>query len=65
MATWNVQVEASFSDMIEVEADSYDEACEAAVDEFESNYMVVNSFALPWDNVYADSATEEEEDEDA
>lgn len=62
MATWTVQIEASFSDSIDVEADSEDEALEIAVDEFEANYTVVASYGLSWDNVEAVSAECEDED---
>lgn len=64
MPSYTVYVNAEFSDSIDVEAESEDEASELALEEFEANYMVVNSFALSWDNVYVDSV-EEEELEDA
>jgi hypothetical protein len=56
MTTWVVQIEASFSDTVEVEADTWNGAMEMAVDEFEANYMVINQFGLPWDDVQAVSA---------
>lgn len=65
MATYEVQIEAYFSDTVEVEADSEDEAMALAVNEFESSYTVVNSWGLPWDNVEATSVECLDEDEDA
>lgn len=65
MATWTVEIEASFSDTIDVEAETEEEALELGVAEFEYDYQVVNGFALSWDNVEAVSAEREEEDEDA
>jgi hypothetical protein len=62
MATWVVQIEASFSDTVEVEADTWDEAMENAVREFESDYTVVNQYGLPWDDVQATEANEMDED---
>lgn len=59
MPSYTVYVNAEFSDSIEIEADSEEEAGELALEEFESNYMVVNSYALSWDNVYVDSVEEE------
>ncbi len=64
MATWTVEIEASFSDTIDVEAETEEEALELGVAEFEADYMVVNSFALSWDNVEAVSAERDDEDED-
>jgi hypothetical protein len=58
MATYVVQIEASFSDTVEVEAEDENEAMELAVAEFESDYMVVNQYGLPWDDVQATSVEE-------
>ena len=63
MATWVVQIEASFSDTVEVEADSYDEALQIAESEFYNEYQVINGFGLPWDDVQAVEATNMDEDE--
>ncbi len=67
MATWTVEIEAYFSDSIDVEAETEEEALELGAEMFEAEYQVVNRFALSWDNVEAVSAEqdEEEEDEDA
>lgn len=62
MPRYEVQIGAYFSDTVEVEADSEDEARGLAVAEFESDYTVVNTYGLPWDNVEAESATELDED---
>jgi hypothetical protein len=62
MTTYVVQIEASFSDTVEVEAEDENEAMELAVAEFESDYTVVNQYGLPWDDVQAVEANEMDED---
>lgn len=64
MPSYTVYVNAEFSDSVEVEAESEDEARELAVAEFEQNYQVVSGYGLSWDNVYVDSVEEDDEDED-
>lgn len=53
MASYRVTVMGTFEDVIEVEADSEDEAQSLAIDEFESTYQVVTGFSVPWDNCEA------------
>ena len=61
MKTWVVQIEASFSDTVEVEAETYQDAMADAAAQFEDEYQVVNQYGLPWDNVEAVSAEEWED----
>ena len=50
MGTWNVEVEGRFTAVIEVEADSPDEAENEALSTFEQDYDVVaNMGAEGWD----------------
>jgi hypothetical protein len=50
MGTWNVEVEGRFTAVIEVEADSPDEAENEALSTFEQDYDVVaNMGAESWD----------------
>ena len=50
MVTWNVEVEGRFTAVIEVEADSPDEAENEALSTFEQDYDVVaNMGAESWD----------------
>jgi hypothetical protein len=50
MGTWNVEVEGRFTAVIEVEADSPDEAENEALSSFEQDYDVVaNMGAESWD----------------
>ena len=62
MTTYIVQIEATFSDTVEIEADTWDEAMAGAVEQFNDEYQVVNPFGLPWDNVEAVTAYEMDED---
>ena len=50
MGTWNVEVEGRFTAVIEVEADSPDEAENEAISTFEQDYDVVaNMGGESWD----------------
>jgi hypothetical protein len=59
--TWVVQIEATFSDTVEVEADSYDEAFWAGQRKFEDEYQVVSQWGLPWDSIEAVEVNEMED----
>ena len=64
MGMYNVEVEGHFTAVIEVEADSFDEAESEAIRVFEQDYDVVaNMGGEPWDytNIVG---VEEVEDED-
>jgi hypothetical protein len=64
MATYTVYVNAYFSDSVDVEAEDEQEAMDLAVTEFEQAYTVVCGMGLSWDNVEADFAElQDEEDE--
>ena len=68
MGTYTVYINAYFSDSVEVEADSYDEAVDQASIEFGddwSAYTQSGGFTMPFDNYEVDYVEEpEDEDED-
>ena len=62
---YNVEVEGHYTAVIEVEADSPDEAESEAISTFESDYDVVaNQGAESWDDTSIVEVNEVEEDED-
>lgn len=65
MANYNVEVEGHYCAVIEVEADSFDEAENKALEEFESEIMVVwNQGGEGWDHTNIVGVEELEDDED-
>ena len=63
MGMYNVEVEGHFTAVIEVEADSFDEAESEAIRVFEQDYDVVaNMGGEPWDHTNI-VGSEEVEDE--
>ena len=65
MAMYEVEVEGHYTAIIEVEADSPDEAESEAIRTFESDYDVVaNMGAESWDHTSIVAVNEQEEDED-
>ena len=65
MGMYNVEVEGHFTAVIEVEADSYDEAESQAISEFESDAIVVwNQGGESWDHVSIVGSEEVEEEPD-
>ena len=65
MGMYSVEVEGHYTAVIEVEADSYDEAENNAIEEFESEVMVVwNQGGEGWDHTnIVDSKCLDEDDE--
>ena len=64
MGMYKVEVEGHYCAVIEVEADSYDEAENKAISEFESEIMVVwNQGGEGWDHTNIVGVEEEEDDE--
>ena len=65
MAKYKVEVEGHYCAVIEVEAESPDEAETEALRTFESDYDVVaNMGGEPWDHTSIVAVNEQEEDED-
>ena len=65
MGMYKVEVEGHYCAVIEVEADSYDEAENLATEEFESEIMVVwNQGGEGWDYTNIVGVEEEEDDEE-
>lgn len=65
MGMYEVEVEGHYCAVIEVEADSPDEAENNALEEFESEIMVVwNQGGEGWDHTSIVAVNEVEEDED-
>ena len=65
MGMYNVEVEGHYCAVIEVEADSFDEAENKALEEFESEIMVVwNQGGEGWDHTNIVGVEELEDDED-
>lgn len=68
MATYEVEVIGHFSATVEVEADSYEEAEELGIQEFERDYLPyssVNSWTDVWGHTEVESVINlDEEDED-
>ena len=65
MGMYNVEVEGRYTAVIEVEADSYDEAENEAIRTFEQDVDVVtNMGAESWDYTGICGVEEQEEDED-
>ena len=65
MGEYQFEMSASISDIITVEADSYDEAYSMAMDEADAWYAVApQGFSMPWDHVGVDCISEPDEDED-
>jgi hypothetical protein len=64
MGNYQFEITMGFSDIIDVEADSYDEAVEIARREAEDYYVVAPAgFSLPWDDVQADCISEPDEED--
>ena len=65
MPMYNVEVEGHYCAVIEVEADSPDQAESEAISIFESDYDVVaNQGGDSWDHTSIVAVNEQEEDED-
>ena len=65
MGKWNVEVEGHYTAVIEVEADSPEEAENEALRTFEQDYDVVaNMGGESWDHTSIVGVDEVEEDED-
>jgi len=65
MAMYEVEVEGRYTAVIEIEADSPDEAESEAIRTFESDYDVVaNMGGESWDHTSIVAVNEQEEDED-
>ena len=65
MGMYNVEVEGHYCAVIEVEADSYDDAKNLAIEEFESEIMVVwNQGGEGWDHTNIVGVEEVEEEPD-
>ena len=64
MGEYKFEMIASVSDIITVDADSYDEAYNLAMEEAESYYPVApQGYSVPWDHVAVDCISEPDEDE--
>lgn len=65
MGEYQFEVQMGFTDIIDVEADSYDEAVEIARRDAEDYYVVAPAgFSVPWDDVDVVCVSEPDEDED-
>ena len=65
MGMYNVEVEGHFTAVLEVEADSFDEAESEAIRVFEQDYDVVaNMGGEPWDHTSIVGSEEVEEEPD-
>lgn len=55
MAMYEFEATMLISDILDIEADSYEEACALAMEEAESYYAVsVAGYSMPWDSVKVD-----------
>jgi len=64
MAMYEVEVEGHYCAVIEVEADSPEDAESKAIETFEYEYDVVGSYSEGWDHTSIVAVNEQEEDED-
>ena len=65
MGEYQFEMAATVSDIITVEADSYDEAYGMAMEEAESYYPVAPAgYSVPWDYVSVDCISEPDEDDE-
>lgn len=65
MGEYQFEMIASVSDIITVEADSYDEAFMMAQEESDAYYAVVpTGFSVPWDHVEVNCISEPDEEEE-
>lgn len=66
MGEYQFEIQMGFTDVIDVEADSYDEAVEIARRDAEDYYVVVHhlGYSLPWDDVQADCISEPDEEDE-
>jgi len=67
MGTYTVYLEAYFSDSVEVEADSYNEAEDMARQEFENDYSVYSAnggYTISFDNFEISSVDEPDEEDE-
>ena len=67
MGTYTVYLEAYFSDSVEVEADSYNEAEDMARQEFENDYSVYSAnggYTVSFDNFEISSVDEPDEEDE-
>lgn len=63
MGEYQFEFIASVSDIIDVEADSYDEAVALAREEAEAFYAVApQGYSIPWDNIDIDCISEPEDE---
>lgn len=64
MAMYQFEATMSFSDILDIEADSYEEACALALEEAESYYPVTSGgYSMPWDDVRIDCTIYPDEEE--
>ena len=67
MALFEVEVIGHFSEVLEVEADSFEEAEEMALEKFEQNnspYSKVNGWTDAWSHTEVEASREIEDEED-
>ena len=65
MGEYQFEVQMGFTDIIYVEADSYDEAVEIARRDAEDYYVVAPAgFSVPWDDIEVVCVSEPDEEED-
>lgn len=65
MGEYQFEMIASISDIVTVDADSYDEACALAQEEAEAWYAVAPAgYSMPWDHVDVQCIAEPDEEED-
>ena len=63
MGSYQFEVNFTLSELIDVDADSYDEAMDMAMDEADAFYAVApQGYSISWDNIDVDCISEPEED---
>lgn len=65
MGEYQFEVQMGFTDVIDVEADSYDEAVQIARRDAEDYYVVAPAgWSLPWDDIEVDCISEPDEEDE-